>query len=144
MARSSALAVVVAVVALCCLSQLCARAFLPTPAGRGLRGEAAASAAAGAAAAAGLPGAAGAFYYDGKEYFDITFGISPLYWAIAAFAIITYGAIIKNAALKYNKPYGTQTLVTPSPEKTDAFKGSEAEFRDNMQGEYNGKYTSLP
>uniref|UniRef100_A0A7S4SRX4 Uncharacterized protein n=1 Tax=Alexandrium monilatum TaxID=311494 RepID=A0A7S4SRX4_9DINO len=145
MARSSALAVVVTMAALCCLSQLSARAFLTAPAGRGLRGEAAAaSAATGAAAAAGLPGAAGAFYYDGKEYFDITFGISPLYWAIAAFAIITYGAIIKNAALKYNKPYGTQTLVTPSPEKTDAFKGSEAEFRDNMQGEYNGKYTSLP
>uniref|UniRef100_A0A7S4VMI3 Uncharacterized protein n=1 Tax=Alexandrium monilatum TaxID=311494 RepID=A0A7S4VMI3_9DINO len=144
MARSSTLVSVCMLVAFGCFSLQCARAFLPMPASQGPRSESAAVAAAGAAAAAGLPGAAGAFYYDGKEYFDITFGISPLYWAIAAFAIITYGAVIKNAALKYNKPYGTQTIVAPTPEKTDAFKGSEQEFRDNMQGEYNGEYTSLP
>jgi len=39
-----------------------------------------------------------------------------------------YGAILKNAALKYNKAFGTSTLDAPQPEKIDAFKGSEVEF----------------
>merc|ERR1712109_148806 len=76
---------------------------------------------AGASAAVGLAGPASAFVYDGKEYFDIWFGIDPLYWGITAFCIVSYGAIIKNAALKYNKPYGTQTLEAPTPLKTDKF-----------------------
>merc|ERR1719400_2388540 len=83
--------------------------------------ESAIAATAGATAAMGLAGPASAFVYDGKEYFDIWFGIDPLYWGITAFCIVTYGAIIKNAALKHNKPYGTQTLEAPAPLKTDKF-----------------------
>merc|ERR1711953_1282134 len=79
------------------------------------------AATAGATAAVGLAGPASAFVYDGKEYFDTWFGIDPLYWGITAFCIVTYGAIIKNAALKYNKPYGTQPLEAPAPLKTDKF-----------------------
>merc|ERR1719336_2764352 len=77
--------------------------------------------AAGGSAAVGFAGPASAFVYDGKEYFDIWFGIDPLYWGITAFAIVSYGAILKNAALKYNKPYGTQTLEAPKPLKTEGY-----------------------
>ena len=85
------------------------------------RSEKAIAAVAGASAAVGLAGPASAFVYDGKEYFDIWFGIDPLYWGICAFSIVAYGAIIKNAALKYNKPYGTQTIEAPAPLKVDKF-----------------------
>merc|ERR1719242_1155868 len=85
---------------------------------------------AGVTAAVGLPGPASAFVYDGKEYFDIWFGIDPLYWGITAFAIVSYGAIVKNAALKYNKPYGTQTLENPKPLKTEGF----VSMLDEMKG----------
>jgi len=78
---------------------------------------------AGASAAIGLAGPASAFVYDGKEYFDIWFGIDPLYWGITAFCVVSYGAVLKNAALKYNKPYGTQTLENPQPLKTSGFVG---------------------
>merc|ERR1712026_513138 len=84
---------------------------------------------AGASAAVGFAGPASAFVYDGKEYFDIWFGIDPLYWGITAFAIVSYGAILKNAALKYNKPYGTQTLEAPQPLKTDGFVPQTEELR---------------
>mmetsp|Transcript_1491 Transcript_1491/g.1744 ORF Transcript_1491/g.1744 Transcript_1491/m.1744 type:complete len:86 (-) Transcript_1491:182-439(-) len=76
--------------------------------------------------------------YDNQEYFDITFGISPLYWGIAAFGILVYGAVVKNAALKYNKPYGTSLIVDPTPEKTDEYKGTIEEFGGNPEAE--GKY----
>eukprot|EP00413_Alexandrium_margalefii_P049574 CAMPEP_0204608344 /NCGR_PEP_ID=MMETSP0661-20131031/60259_1 /ASSEMBLY_ACC=CAM_ASM_000606 /TAXON_ID=109239 /ORGANISM="Alexandrium margalefi, Strain AMGDE01CS-322" /LENGTH=137 /DNA_ID=CAMNT_0051619849 /DNA_START=60 /DNA_END=473 /DNA_ORIENTATION=+ len=130
MARASALTTLCVLAVSCCLALQCAQAFLPAPAGAQIpRGDAtAAAAAAGAAASTLLPGAAGAFYYDGKEYFDITFGIPPLSWGIAAFAIITYGAVLKNAALKYNKPFGTTTLSDPKPEKTGKYVGSEVEY----------------
>mmetsp|Transcript_10216 Transcript_10216/g.32418 ORF Transcript_10216/g.32418 Transcript_10216/m.32418 type:complete len:138 (-) Transcript_10216:124-537(-) len=130
MARASALATLCVLAASSCLVLQCARAFLPAPGGQGVRndGAAASAAAAGAVASTLLPDAAGAFYYDGKEYFDITFGIPPLSWGIAAFAIITYGAVLKNAALKYNKPYGTTTLADPKPEKTSGYVGSEKEY----------------
>merc|ERR1712232_1497175 len=75
------------------------------------------AAATGAIAAASFPAVASAFVYDGKEYFDITFGISPLAWAFTAFAILVYGAVLKNAVLKYNKPYGTTYFVDPQPVK---------------------------
>ena len=58
-----------------------------------------------------------AFVYNGKEYFDVTFGISPLAWGFAAFAILFYGATVKNAAQKYNKPWGTNTISAPKPPK---------------------------
>eukprot|EP00408_Alexandrium_pacificum_P058449 CAMPEP_0171180480 /NCGR_PEP_ID=MMETSP0790-20130122/13777_1 /TAXON_ID=2925 /ORGANISM="Alexandrium catenella, Strain OF101" /LENGTH=84 /DNA_ID=CAMNT_0011645411 /DNA_START=105 /DNA_END=356 /DNA_ORIENTATION=- len=84
MARTSALASSCVLALLCCLAVQSGRAFLPAPgAPQGLRSAASATAVASAAVAASLPGAADAFYYDGKEYFDITFGISPLYWGIA-------------------------------------------------------------
>merc|ERR1719495_2519313 len=106
MAHPSALVVLGALAALCGLVFCSSSAFLPvlraTPPVQLLHGEMAAAA---AAAAVASPSAANAFYYDGKEYFDITYGISPLAWGIAAFAIITYGSILKNAALKYNQKY---------------------------------------
>merc|ERR1719251_471744 len=91
------------------------------------RSEKAIVATAGASAAVALADPASAFVYDGKEYFDIWFGIDPLYWGITAFAIAAYGAILKNAALKYNKPYGTQTIVDPKPLKTNQFVGQREE-----------------
>mmetsp|Transcript_21457 Transcript_21457/g.66929 ORF Transcript_21457/g.66929 Transcript_21457/m.66929 type:complete len:138 (-) Transcript_21457:7-420(-) len=129
MARSPALTVLCVAAAACCLSWQCSRAFLPAPQAPApaqiLRGSAAA---AGAVAAAGLPGSAQAFYYDGKEYFDIFFGISPLAWAFTAFAIVFFGAVLKNAALKYNKPFGTTTLKDPAPPKAGGnFVGMEVE-----------------
>ena len=84
-----------------------------------------------AAAAAGMvaqPDAAQAFVYNGKEYFDVTFGISPLAWGFAAFAILFYGATVKNAAQKYNKPWGTNTIKAPLPPKMGGkFVGLEIE-----------------
>eukprot|EP00416_Gambierdiscus_australes_P039648 CAMPEP_0171092390 /NCGR_PEP_ID=MMETSP0766_2-20121228/35661_1 /TAXON_ID=439317 /ORGANISM="Gambierdiscus australes, Strain CAWD 149" /LENGTH=68 /DNA_ID=CAMNT_0011550615 /DNA_START=71 /DNA_END=274 /DNA_ORIENTATION=+ len=68
MARSLALAAVamMAVVAL-----RLAGTFVPAP-GAPRADEAALAGT--AVGVAGLPGMADAFYYDGKEYFDITFG----------------------------------------------------------------------
>jgi len=86
------------------------------------------SAVAGATAAAGAAGPASAFVYDGKEYFDIWFGIDPIYWGFTAFAIVSYGAVLKNAALKYNKPYGTQTLQNPKPLKTEGYVAQRDEM----------------
>merc|ERR1712187_1109224 len=83
------------------------RTFLSQPS-QSLRGGS-------AAAVASTPGSAEAFVYNGKEYFDITFGISPLAWFGAAFVILFYGATLKNAALKYNKAYGTNTIKKPKP-----------------------------
>merc|ERR1711963_905748 len=136
MARSSKLATSCVCLAVACLALKCSRAFLPTPGEPAPAGNLQRQAALAAAtlAAASLPGAAGAFYYDGKEYYDITFGISPLAWGVAAFAIIVYGAVLKNAALKYNKPYGTTTLRDPKPPKPGSdFKGMEIE---NNVGSY--------
>jgi hypothetical protein len=40
----------------------------------------------------------------GKEYFDVFYGIEPLAWAFCGFVIVYYGAVLKNAATKYNIP----------------------------------------
>merc|ERR1711972_99197 len=95
-----------------------------------LRGEAAWAAAAGAAVVTWVPGSAEAFVYNGKEYFDITFGISPFAWAFAGFSLLFYGATLKNAALKYNQAYGTGTVEDPAPiiGKGAKFVGAEVEF----------------
>merc|ERR1719215_1984852 len=103
-----------ALVLLACVALRCSQAFLPS-APRALRGDAALVAAAGAAALASTPEAADAFVYNGKEYFDVTFGISPLAWFMGAFCILFYGATLKNAMLKYNKPYGSNTVANPEP-----------------------------
>merc|ERR1740123_1807527 len=111
-----------------CAVLRCSPAFVPGPQ---LRGEAAwAAAAAGAAAVASVPDSAEAFVYNGKEYFDITFGISPLAWAFCGFSLLFYGATVKNAALKYNQKYGTSTVVNPEPiiGKGAKFVGAEVEF----------------
>jgi len=89
-------------------------AFLPAPAGRALRGEQATLAATGALALATTPGTAEAFVYKGKEYFDITFGISPLAWGTAFFLVIYCSAILKNALQKYNVPMPTKPIKDPS------------------------------
>merc|ERR1719401_1270391 len=128
MARRSAMIPGLAALALVgCVVLRCSPAFVSGPQ---LRGEAALAAAAGAAAVASVPDSAEAFVYNGKEYFDITFGISPFAWAFAGFSLLFYGATLKNAALKYNKAYGTGTVQDPAPiiGKGAKFVGAEVEF----------------
>merc|ERR1719215_1848971 len=128
MARSSAMAPGFAVLALVgCAVLNCAPAFVSGPQ---LRGDAALPAAAGMAAVASVPGSAEAFVYNGKEYFDITYGISPFAWAFAGFVLLFYGATLKNAAMKHNKAYGTGTVKDPPPliGKGAKFVGAEVEF----------------
>merc|ERR1719277_2347162 len=128
MARSALCSHCVVAVVVCAVLQG-SGAFLSPPS-QSLRGGSAAVAAAGAAAVASAPGAAEAFVYNGKEYFDITFGISPLAWFACGFSILFYGATLKNAALKYNKPYGTRTKKDPKPVLTGKFSGKEVELED--------------
>jgi len=114
------------VLAACCAVLRCTSAFLSAPQGaRALRGEAAA--AAGVLALGGAADPAHAFSYNGKEYFDVFYGISPLAWAFCAFCIVFYGAVLKNAMLKYNTPYGMTTNPNAKPMKTGGFKGKEIE-----------------
>merc|ERR1719221_892777 len=129
MARFCAMSLCAMAVAACIALQ-CGRAFLSPPAKSLRGGESAAIAAAGAAAVASMPGAAEAFVYNGKEYFDITFGISPLAWFATGFSILFYGATLKNAALKYNKPYGTRPIKEPKPVKVGKYLGREVEMED--------------
>merc|ERR1712107_919467 len=84
----------------------------------------------GMAAVASVPGSAEAFVYNGKEYFDVFYGISPFAWAFAGFVLLFFGATLKNAALKYNKAYGTGTVNNPAPiiGKGAKFVGAEVEF----------------
>ena len=60
----------------------------------------------------------------GKEYFDVFYGIDPLAWASCGFAIVYFGAALKNAAQKYNKPVGQ------APPKVGGFVGKEVENRE--------------
>merc|ERR1719445_2095484 len=78
-------------------------------------GDAALVAAGTAAALATVPEAADAFVYKGKEYFDITYGIPVWQWIFAAFVVISFGAWVKNTALRENKPFGTNTVANPAP-----------------------------
>ena len=57
----------------------------------------------------------------GKEYFDVFYGIEPLAWAFCGFCIVYYGAVLKNAAQKYNIP------PAPQPPKVGGFVGKEVE-----------------
>ena len=135
MARSAlATACVLAVCA--CAAYQGARAFVPAPRSPALRGDALAAAGALAAAA---PGAAHAFTYNGKEYFDVFYGINPLYWGMCAFGIVFYGAVLKNAALKYNTPYGTTTDPDCKPLVTGKFVGMEEENSQQEQYNYGAK-----
>eukprot|EP00929_Paragymnodinium_shiwhaense_P015792 TRINITY_DN1238_c1_g1_i2.p1 TRINITY_DN1238_c1_g1~~TRINITY_DN1238_c1_g1_i2.p1 ORF type:complete len:155 (-),score=49.17 TRINITY_DN1238_c1_g1_i2:266-730(-) len=97
-------------------------AFLPgTPGKQQLRGQDTAAAIAVAGLAAGVPNKAEAFVYKGKEYFDVLFGIDPLYWGLLIFAILYCGATLKNALQKYYKPVGK------APAKVGKFVGKEKE-----------------
>eukprot|EP00440_Ansanella_granifera_P009184 gb/GFBE01009948.1/.p1 GENE.gb/GFBE01009948.1/~~gb/GFBE01009948.1/.p1 ORF type:complete len:129 (+),score=47.76 gb/GFBE01009948.1/:1-387(+) len=119
MAKSS-LTTLCVLAAMCCMVLRCSLAFLPA-AGRtspALRGDAALVA---GAAAASIPDGAEAFVYNGKEYFDRWFGIEPLAWATCGFSIVYFGAVVKNAAQKYNKPVGIR------PVKVGKFLGKEVE-----------------
>eukprot|EP00930_Biecheleria_cincta_P068377 TRINITY_DN5577_c0_g1_i3.p1 TRINITY_DN5577_c0_g1~~TRINITY_DN5577_c0_g1_i3.p1 ORF type:complete len:148 (+),score=35.58 TRINITY_DN5577_c0_g1_i3:54-446(+) len=109
MARSS-LAAVCMLAASCCALLRCSMAFLPSRGNPVPRNDVALATAAGAAAVASIPDSAEAFSFQGKEYFDIWFGIEPLAWAVAGFTVVAYGAILKNTALKYNKPVGKKPL----------------------------------
>ncbi|CAK0834209.1 unnamed protein product [Prorocentrum cordatum] len=135
MARS-ALATACVLAALACAVYSGARAFVSAPQSPALRGDA--LAAAGILAAA-TPQAANAFTYNGKEYFDVFYGISPLYWAMCAFGIVFYGAVLKNAALKYNTPYGTTTNPDAKPVVTGKFVGMEVETNQTENYNYKGK-----
>ena len=57
----------------------------------------------------------------GKEYFDVFYGIEPLAWAFCGFCIVYYGAVLKNAAQKYNIP------PAAGPPKVGGFVGKEVE-----------------
>eukprot|EP00439_Symbiodinium_sp_Y106_P068685 s250_g11.t1 len=72
-------------------------------------------------APATIPAGAEAFVYKGKEYFDVFYGIEPLAWAFCGFCIVYYGAVLKNAAQKYNIP------PAPVPPKVGGFVGKEVE-----------------
>ena len=58
---------------------------------------------------------------QGKEYFDVFYGIDPLAWAFCGFSIVYFGAVLKNAAQKYN--------ISPdkTPPKVGGFVGKEVE-----------------
>eukprot|EP00401_Gymnodinium_catenatum_P033893 CAMPEP_0117497298 /NCGR_PEP_ID=MMETSP0784-20121206/21110_1 /TAXON_ID=39447 /ORGANISM="" /LENGTH=75 /DNA_ID=CAMNT_0005292315 /DNA_START=69 /DNA_END=293 /DNA_ORIENTATION=- len=75
MARSSSLLAVCVLASAACIACRCGCAFLssPAPPSRVLRGESGAAGAAAAALAMSAPGTAGAFVYNGKEYFDVFF-----------------------------------------------------------------------
>jgi len=135
MARS-ALATACVLAALACAAYRGARAFVPAPQGPALRGDA--LAAAGMLAAA-TPEAAHAFTYNGKEYFDVFYGINPLYWGMCAFGIVFYGAVLKNAALKYNTPFGTTTNPDAKPLVTGKFVGMEEENDQKQYYNYGAK-----
>eukprot|EP00929_Paragymnodinium_shiwhaense_P071960 TRINITY_DN3653_c0_g1_i1.p1 TRINITY_DN3653_c0_g1~~TRINITY_DN3653_c0_g1_i1.p1 ORF type:complete len:155 (-),score=39.17 TRINITY_DN3653_c0_g1_i1:241-705(-) len=92
-----------------------------SPCQKSLRGDAAAAVAVGGFAAASIPNRAEAFVYKGKEYFDVLFGIDPLYWGLLIFAILYCGATLKNALQKYYKPVGK------TPAKSGKFVGKEKE-----------------
>ncbi|CAJ1401132.1 unnamed protein product [Effrenium voratum] len=98
MARAVLAVCMLAAVACCLLRS--SWAFIP---GREPVRSDAAVAAAGAVVAASMPQHAEAFVYKGKEYFDVFYGIDPLAWASCGFAIVYFGAALKNAAQKYNK-----------------------------------------
>eukprot|EP00403_Amphidinium_massartii_P028785 CAMPEP_0178399906 /NCGR_PEP_ID=MMETSP0689_2-20121128/15517_1 /TAXON_ID=160604 /ORGANISM="Amphidinium massartii, Strain CS-259" /LENGTH=133 /DNA_ID=CAMNT_0020020689 /DNA_START=79 /DNA_END=480 /DNA_ORIENTATION=+ len=62
------------------------------------------------AAGAALPQAAGAFTFEGEEYFDIWFGVSPAAWGLCAFIILTFAGLLKTSLTKYNKPISKEPL----------------------------------
>eukprot|EP00929_Paragymnodinium_shiwhaense_P015794 TRINITY_DN1238_c1_g4_i1.p1 TRINITY_DN1238_c1_g4~~TRINITY_DN1238_c1_g4_i1.p1 ORF type:complete len:175 (-),score=57.15 TRINITY_DN1238_c1_g4_i1:218-682(-) len=120
--RSSAL-LTAAVLVGCGLAVFSATlAFLPgLPAQKSLRGDAASAVAVAGIAAANVPNSAEAFVYKGKEYFDVLFGIDPLWWGLLIFSILYCGATLKNALQKYYKPVGK------TPAKSGKFVGKEKE-----------------
>merc|ERR1719301_208063 len=85
-----------------CLAVWAGRAFVPAPAAGtpSLRGEASAA----GVVALGLSAPAGAFVYEGKEYFDTTLGYGPLPWAVAAITLISFGAQLLKTVKKYQPP----------------------------------------
>mmetsp|Transcript_82464 Transcript_82464/g.197866 ORF Transcript_82464/g.197866 Transcript_82464/m.197866 type:complete len:133 (-) Transcript_82464:250-648(-) len=116
MARAVLAVCMLAAVACCLLRS--SWAFIP---GREPVRSDAAVAAAGAVVVASMPQHAEAFVYKGKEYFDVFYGIEPLAWAFCGFCIVYYGAVLKNAAQKYNIP------PAPVPPKVGGFVGKEVE-----------------
>ena len=40
-----------------------------------------------------------------EEYFDVFYGIEPLAWATCGFAIVYYGALLKNSAQTLRSPF---------------------------------------
>lgn len=96
-----------------------------TPTARALRGDVAAVALAGAVAGVGITEPAQAFVYGGTEYFDIFFGIDPLWWGVTAFGVVYCAATLKNAVAKYQV-----TKIGLPPPKTSPFVGKEVENKE--------------
>ncbi|CAK9102775.1 Glycerol uptake facilitator protein (Glycerol diffusion facilitator) [Durusdinium trenchii] len=115
MARVAALCILAVALwrhrALCFLRNM---AFVPAPARSASVDPAVA---AGAVVVATAPMSAEAFVFKGKEYFDVFYGIEPLAWAFCGFVIVYYGAVVKNAAQKYNVP------IAKIPPKVGTFVG---------------------
>mmetsp|Transcript_5523 Transcript_5523/g.12125 ORF Transcript_5523/g.12125 Transcript_5523/m.12125 type:complete len:129 (+) Transcript_5523:77-463(+) len=120
MARSIAL-VFLGVAALVALSPV---AFVTAP--RAVQVDAAAGV---AAASVALPQAAGAFTFEGEEYFDIYFGISPVAWALCGFIVLTFAGFLKTSMTKYNRPIGKVPLkkkfVPLQQERPENFVGQK-------------------
>mmetsp|Transcript_14521 Transcript_14521/g.34282 ORF Transcript_14521/g.34282 Transcript_14521/m.34282 type:complete len:136 (+) Transcript_14521:79-486(+) len=99
---------VIVLAAVCAVAYLVAPvAFVPAAA----RSESSSVTSAGlVAAGAALPQAAGAFTFEGEEYFDIWFGVSPAAWGLCAFIILTFAGLLKTSLTKYNKPISKEPL----------------------------------
>jgi hypothetical protein len=100
MARTAPLTIICALTACGYVAFHVASAFVPGPAAKtpSLRGEAAAAVMAGAL---GLSDPAGAFVYEGKDYFDTTLGYGPLPWAVAAITILAFASALLRSVRKY-------------------------------------------
>ncbi|CAL1146042.1 unnamed protein product [Cladocopium goreaui] len=126
MARLAAVCVLAAVA--CLLNSM---AFVPAPESRARAMDTGAVAVAAGVMAVGAPQNAEAFVFKGKEYFDVFYGIEPLAWAFCGFVIVYYGAVLKNAATKYNIPVDKNR----SP-KVGGFQGKEIENNEDMEKFY--------
>mmetsp|Transcript_14522 Transcript_14522/g.34285 ORF Transcript_14522/g.34285 Transcript_14522/m.34285 type:complete len:140 (+) Transcript_14522:70-489(+) len=105
--RSLAIVAAVAVVAAVCWAPF---TFVTAPRAARAQADTATNVAGLVAAGAALPQAAGAFTFEGEEYFDIWFGVSPAAWGLCAFIILTFAGLLKTSLTKYNKPISKEPL----------------------------------
>eukprot|EP00971_Amphidinium_carterae_P217063 4309184-Amphidinium_carterae.1 len=81
------------------------------------------------AAGALVPQTAGAFTFEGEEYFDIFFGLSPVAWALCGFIVLTFAGFLKTSMTKYNQPIAKEPLkkkfVPLQQERPENFVGQK-------------------